>query len=568
MESPSDVNVEGSPSILEKIVQEISGTGSEERFVWHANKRSPDDIFRSNAIRLPNKSHGLNNYINFDNSVILSSLNPAPEHFKFLMSCGLSDDEVRTAIYCSAVYQAVLRTSIRDPSNKEHKWIIVPDQQVAEYLQSNLPGSCIEHLDIGIVEDRSSRRVGRPRKHTSDAARMAAKRQARLERKRHLLADLASLQRAQDGGERGCGPRNQPELGSEIPIRAYSDSRTQVDAISGGDPCAAEGCNEGGSILPDFKQAICCGTFYDRTTATQPIAYLRHLKDEEIAAIFEGYNEKRWPSKDKIPLISPAVFDPNLPTGKKRGRDNIVYLCHVWLDFENGDLRPEEFPKLFPQVKMIVTNTYGHTNDLPRFRVILFGTGPMTPDAYESIYDEIAAKLESAGYVTRRQAGRPSVRKLRSGLDWSKRSSTSPFYIPAQARDPGQSFFKFYDGPEREQLDPVVWIRNAVAMQPDMSDLTSIDTACDGEKKTVDIARVRRATEKWHQAPEGTGNDEFFRLAIELRAAGMEPEEIRATLRRETGFARHPDQRLAQIPSVMDSLRSRRRWLSLKAHTR
>ena len=51
-----------------------------------------------------------------------------------------------------------------------------------------------------------------------------------------------------------------------------------------------------------------------------------------------------------------------------RGRGNIVYLQNIMLDFENGDLKPEQFVLLFPDLQMIITNSWRHTNDKPRFQ--------------------------------------------------------------------------------------------------------------------------------------------------------------------------------------------------------
>ena len=76
-------------------------------------------------------------------------------------------------------------------------------------------------------------------------------------------------------------------------------------------------------------------------------------------------------SKKDIYLFSPAIFDPNKSTEKNRGKENILYLRHVVLDFENGELQPETLPKLFPDLQMVVTNTFRHTRDKPRFRAVL-----------------------------------------------------------------------------------------------------------------------------------------------------------------------------------------------------
>ena len=73
-------------------------------------------------------------------------------------------------------------------------------------------------------------------------------------------------------------------------------------------------------------------------------------------------------SKEDNYLFSPAIFDPNKSPNRYRTKDNILYLRHVVLDFENGELQPDELPRLFPDLQMVITNTFRHTRDKPRFR--------------------------------------------------------------------------------------------------------------------------------------------------------------------------------------------------------
>jgi hypothetical protein len=49
---------------------------------------------------------------------------------------------------------------------------------------------------------------------------------------------------------------------------------------------------------------------------------------------------------------------------------NIVYLQNIFLDFENGDLRPEEFPRLFPDLEMILAGPSSScAHDYDRLRI-------------------------------------------------------------------------------------------------------------------------------------------------------------------------------------------------------
>ena len=178
------------------------------------------------------------------------------------------------------------------------------------------------------------------------------------------------------------------------------------------------------------------------------------------------------PSKEAARLFSPAIFDPNRVAGSNRAKENIAYLCNLVLDCENGQLTPEEIPNLFPGLRMVVTNTFNHTSDKPRFRVIIPTTERMTPEVYRLIYNCLAEKLEDAGYSVDRGGKRrgrvPGSNTRPSGPDWSKSPPTSLFYLPCQAKNSGDSFFHDHAEAGRQLLTPSIWMENIVVpLQPE-----------------------------------------------------------------------------------------------------
>ena len=379
------------------------------RFLWRANKAVTESPFDPPAQRLPNKPHGLNEFADYDDIVFLSALNPTTDHFRFLKSRGIEGDEVRRFTYLSAAYQAIMRTSIRDTASQSSKRILVPDLSLAEYSHEVLPGSKLEKLDIGLVE-QTPKKPGRPRKHATNRPRVAAQRQEVKEKKLQLLADQLRL-RAQDTNERNWGKEQDGWSCAENTIELYSGLGTQ--------PLTA--------------------TFYSSKFSPIPLAYA----SGDIPAFVEFLHvchEHQSESKKDLYLFSPAIFDPNKTTEKSRGKNNILYLRHIVLDFEDGELQPETLPKLFPDLQMVVTNTFNHTSDRPRFRAVFFTSETMTPEVYSLIYNFIADKLEEAGYSVERPgkqlktSNAPNSRP--SGLDWSKSFPTSLFYFPCQAQMP------------------------------------------------------------------------------------------------------------------------------------
>jgi hypothetical protein len=70
--------------------------------------------------------------------------------------------------------------------------------------------------------------------------------------------------------------------------------------------------------------------------------------------------------------------------------------------------------------------------------------------------------------------------------------------------------------------------------------------------------RVEAALDRWRHHPKETGNDEFFRLAASLSAAGMPHADLERTLHAEVPYA-HGSQsqrhRKADIPRIMQRLK-------------
>jgi hypothetical protein len=405
------------------------------------------------------------------------------------------------AIYFQAAYQSVMRTSIRDPNNQDPKRIIVPDLSLAEYLQSKFPGAQIEKIDIGIDEVITST-FGRPRKHQSNRERVAEQRRKAQDKRIQVLNDQLRLKNRQDPSAGRCDANGSRSCAKSV--ITYTHFGTPPPTLSG---------RSDSIFMTDFHQQPSCGTLYPDKFSSKPLAYMRWSDEESFIFVLRELHARKVESKERSWLMSPAIFDPNRVKGTARGHGNIIYLQNLWLDFENGDLTPDELPSLFPRTRMILTNTFRHTVARPRYRVIIPTTDQLTPEAYLLLYEQIARKLEDASYAVsrgKRKAGLTSnAARQQSGLDWSKRLPTSLFYLPSQAADPSQSFFRDYNDASRLPLDPIPWISNGpMPLQPELSACPDLDD--DGRE--IDQARVEAAITNWRSSPKGSGNDNFFKL--------------------------------------------------------
>jgi hypothetical protein len=145
-----------------------------------------------NAARLPNIPHGLNSYQQTHNAAVLSALNPSPAHYGFLRDvAGLSEEDVRSAVYYQAVYQAICRISLRDLSDRNRKRVVVIDNQTALWVQKQFSGSTVELLP-GYERIREVVRDSREPKPSLDTAtRIINSRQGKTAR---LIDEFIALQ--------------------------------------------------------------------------------------------------------------------------------------------------------------------------------------------------------------------------------------------------------------------------------------------------------------------------------------------------------------------------------------
>ena len=306
------------------------------------------------------------------------------------------------------------------------------------------------------------------------------------------------------------------------------------------------------TLLPAHR--LTC-SFFQSIHSPTPIALASCETDDDFVEMLRRAHEFRGSTKESNYLFSPAIFDPNLAKDTKRGRANIVHLRNVVLDFENGDLQSEELTGIFPGLRMLVTNTFNHTPDRPRYRAIIPTSENMTADVYHLICECLAETLEDAGCSVRKWGRDGNGSNMRpSGLDWSKTFPHSLFYLPCRAQNPSHSFFLNFGGPSRSPINPSTWLENIrVPLQPEPETALVYDEMSQG---SVNEELVQDAVNTWRSsAHPGQGNEKFFNLALSLRRAGMSHHEIERTLRAEAQFGRTPSERLAQIRSIMVSLR-------------
>jgi hypothetical protein len=493
--------------VWSKLIDAVIAEFDTETFVWSANKDISDNIF-GHSNRLPQSPHGLNSFSHINNVAFLSAHNLIPAHAKFIeQHLSMSRTEIDTAIHRQHAYQAIMRCSIRDLNNDSPRRIFVPDLPTAKWLQDQFPGSKIRQVDCGL-NSISPPRVGRPKKHTSSAARTAACRQK-------LKDDL------------------------QVHIQALFPNTNDPLHVN------QNSCNEKAILKSSFVTQHRASIFRNKW-AKEVYKVIQTDTLVEFENLMKELSKRQISGKEQNLLLSPSIFDPTLSTETSRGKANFVTANGIWLDFDGGALGPKDFSKLFPTLRMTIFSTYNSTKTKLRYRVFIPTSTPLTIEAYEAITHQILSELNDAGYSTEKGTGKTH------GLDTSKMSPVSLFYLPCESADKDGAFFKTYKDKSRQPLDVEEWLDKVHA--PDEG-YDSIDTS-DRESSLANSTRLQNAIDQWQAISKtpGKGNVEFFRLACRLAAAGCSEADTHALLIGQSQFARHPAERIKEIPQIIASL--------------
>lgn len=550
----------GEQTVLQLGMVAIKKLLGAEPCMWIGNKDLDDKLFEGlAATRLPNVPHGLNGYQGIHNTVFLSALNPNPAQFAFLAEHGISSEQVRTAHYRNAVYQAYMRSSARNPVSTDPKKLVVMDRSTAVWLANLFPGCRISALDIG-VELPANGKPGRPKIHGSNAEKKAASTNKKNER---LLVELARIN--SDSVRLG-------KYSAQLPRSVNEEYLSNENTLKRGGFVTT-----GNSLF---------GNIYE----SEAFFHLDIDKNEDFVGVLRDLHTREIARKDEAGLISAARFDPDLDSNTSRGLANVEFLRGIWFDNDGGDLTEAEFASLFPDLWVVAWNTFSSTKECPRWRVFIPTTHIMTLEAYDVIMDGFFAALKKKGYYSQKELNEDHRIKhgKHHGFDMSKRVASSLFYLPSQAQEKGASFFNECTGGCRKALNPFEWVERRIKVErikvwptdvieetdpaievgspansnDPMGALRSNLIATGAGAASPHVSRVQMAIDEWRQQSlsRGQGHAEFFRLAAKLHAYGLTGSDLRQKLEEEAFHGRSPKKRRAEIAGIMKKLDRQGFW--------
>jgi hypothetical protein len=217
------------------------------------------------------------------------------------------------------------------------------------------------------------------------------------------------------------------------------------------------------------------------------------------------------------------------------------------LDFDNGDLSPGEFERIFwseagrgQKRSFVICNSFSRCEATPnKFRVILFYKRPATTlQQHEAVYDATVLRLEENGYSA-----------TSAKLDPGCKSGVQSFYLPCTNRSHQEWAFFATRGTktrdlERCTIDPVMFGRTAMAVVPRLTANSIVVANATPEK-------IDAATATLRLMKEGR-NHEMFMTGLNLSRLGLSANEIEAELKAVVGSEPHMRKK---IPGLIKSLR-------------
>lgn len=446
-----------------------------EEFLWLGNVKGPKCFGQVNCTKLSGAPHGLNKYDHIDNIVVTAAYNPSIKFSRFLRYLNLSTDQIDVAMHVHRVYQAVLRTSLRDQKNSLNpsiKRVVVPDLRTANWLLTVFPDAkMIEIPQSGAVD--SVGKVGRKRLYKDDAERKRAQRA----RDRLCTESVDRKEgKKEDTGENLNDVVREDTGQTPVCHDITIDMSSFVTATPAESSFHVNIYNSIYSFGADTKVSF---------ESSETISYWLGLKSSNSI-----------PIKERNQLFNTTKFRLNENGTESKKAKYIESIHGIILDNDGGGITVDEFIKRFPKIRMAVFNTFSSTPEFPRWRVFIPTTRYMSLSEYEACWDGLLDDLRTAGFaLPKPDPQRPYERA--HGFDMSKKTPSSIFYLPCRAKAPGGSFFDYHEGEGRELLDPTEWIKShppqVARVAEDLSTSKGLDTYThtQGEESCIERWRVK-----------------------------------------------------------------------------
>jgi hypothetical protein len=275
---------------------------------------------------------------------------------------------------------------------------------------------------------------------------------------------------------------------------------------------------------------------------------------EDVRSLFKELYKKEYKSKNGNMLMSGAKFTTE-SENTIRGNENITNMSFITFDFDNTQLTPEEVFEVL-KVKFLAYNTYSNSQHKKCWRLLIPLLFPIPKEIYEYLWMAIKRRFEHM------------FPRKKLGIDESKKTPNSLFYVPCQAADKKYSFF-YEEGWNFNTLNPYRWFgafdfteesERKIPVSKRSDEMQKLAEAImEKDKNNIHSVEynLENARNILRSAKTGKGDDAFFRYALRLKKyCGYSLHEIECMLHEDASLTRSPKQRRTQIKSIMHSLAS------------
>lgn len=478
-------NIQHGKRVLDHYVDAIKSEMTNKSFLYLANKNFDLKFENCNAEMLPSMSHGLNCYQHIDHVAFLSALHLTPDAYLFCKTQGITADQVEASTMLLACYQAIMRSSLRDPDCTNPHVIIVPTRDLAEQLSKYFLNSEIAQLDN--VPEFEVKNVGRPKKLISDPGYI---RERKRKRRKELINPVLRLNNIDVDTDENTLINNRFYVTNSkktlFPITLYAyPGKKSIEALT--------------------------YTVESETSLESDLKFLH-------ARIVEA--------KDSNFLISPAVFKSNV--GRKK--DDIDHCWCLMLDVDGGTMSPEDLNFALAGIKKFCFSTF--SGEKNRYRVLIPISHRLTPNAYEDAFQSIIKIVERYLRKYGSKNADLNTNELLHKIDPCSKYPTQLYYAPCKPDQSANSggFFKTFPGEILDVVELLFRPQHDYVYGPKIR----------GPKKNELILHPTAAIEKrieeyksdYKSVPKGEDkrNSAFFGLALRLSYLALSHAEIEGHL--------------------------------------
>lgn len=456
--------------------------------------RNPlEDI--KNCNRIPVVSKGVNDYQHINAIVNLAALNRAPKHVTMLGQLGISQKTINESTPFEVLYQNLMRTSLRNPDSTEIVDLITPSRYEAYFLVE-LIGDGVTMKKAGELKFKKYKALTPQQKNDNLKANKVTKR---------ILADLKP-------NNVFVSPETNDYLSIDNSINSHQNLAINTNRMKSNDQ----------SVTICFNNNI-----YDKSPSQ--FGEMTYPSFNDFAKDMHSLSKEIVTNKDHSLLINPICYyvDEN---GKYRLQDNFRSANMLALDFDTGNITPDQFIDIFSdnagrsqKKSFIITNSFSNSPMKPnRFRVYMAYQKPATTYAeHKAVFDSICTSLSD----------RTGLKPEELGLDISASNGTQPFRAPCTNRDyPEYAFFESRDtdkkGIKRHGIDPSSYLKTSI-IDVGRTNVVEINDYRNKEStnKQIDPLKIQQILNKVAMLPEGRYHP-FFDAGVELFYMGLPIYEI------------------------------------------